>query len=392
MAKGKRAQAAKAAAPAAVQKQVNQMIKDAGKAISKSELDAINKIITGAKGTAVSFEDTQSAAKRAEAAKTGGNVNKTAVGVDTTTDAQGNVIRTTTWSDGSSSSQNLGPSGATQAQRTDWIAELTNTFTNYGLSSLVPKLTEFIRQGYSYDTVTIRLQDTPEYKQRFAGNELRRKAGLPVLSPGEYLNLEQGYRQVARSAGLPEGFYDSLDDFTNFIANDVSPVEYQERVDLASNAIMNSDPFYTDTLRRLYGLDSGEMIAYVLDPQRALPALSKVARAVEFGTAAARQGFTPAIEMAEQYAGMGVGGQQAEQGFQAIGQILPTTQRLGNVFSRQVDGQYGLEEATSEVFGGPMSAEAIQRRRKLSEMEQSLFAGQSGVGRGTLGRSQTGQF
>jgi len=320
------------------------------------------------------------------------NVNKTAVGVDTTTDAQGNVIRTTTWSDGSTTSENLGPSGATQAQRTDWIAELSNTFTNYGLASLVPKLTEFIQQGYSYDTVTLRLQDTPEYKQRFSANELRRKSGLPTLSPAEYLNLEQGYRQVARAAGLPEGFYDTLDDFTNFIANDVSPVEFQERVDLASNAIMNSDPFYTESLRRMYGLDSGEMIAYALDPQRALPTISKVARAVEFGTAAARQGFAPAVGMAEQYAGMGVTQQQAEQGFQAIGQVLPEAQRLQNVFGRQDVGQYGLEEAASEVFGGTMSTEAAQKRRRLSEMEQSLFAGQSGVTRGSLGRGQAGQF
>lgn len=344
--------------------------------LSDKELANLNKVIGG---TAQGAADAQAATK-------------TAVGVDTTTDAQGNVIRTTTWSDGTTSTQNLGPSGATQRERTDWIAELSNTFTNFGLGSLVPKITEFVQQGYSYDTITIRLQETPEYKQRFSANEARRKAGLPVLSPAEYLNLEQGYRQVARAAGLPEGFYDSQDDFNTFIANDVSPVEFQERVDIASNAIMNSDPYYTDSLRRMYGLDSGEMIAYALDPQRALPSISKVARAVEFGAAAARQGFAPAVGMAEQYAGMGVTRQQAEQGFQAIAQVLPETERLQNVFGRQTPGQYGLEEAASEVFGGPMSAEAMQRRRRLSEMEQSLFAGQSGVTRGSLSGRQAGQF
>lgn len=345
-------------------------------ALSDKELANLNKIIGG---TAQGAADAQAATK-------------TAVGVDTTTDAQGNVIRTTTWSDGTSSTQNLGPSGATQRERTDWISELSNTFTNFGLSSLVPKITEFIQQGFSYDTVTLRLQETPEYKKRFSANEARRKTGLPVLSPAEYLNLEQGYRQVARTAGLPEGFYDSIDDFSNFITNDVSPVEFQERVDIASNAIMNSDPFYTDSLRRMYGLDTGEMIAYALDPQRALPSLTKVARAVEFGTAAARQGFTPSVSVAEQYAGMGVTRQQAEQGFQAISQVLPETERLQNVFGRQTSGQYGLEEAASEVFGGPMSNEAMQRRKRLSEMEQSLFAGQSGVTRGSFAKGQAGQF
>lgn len=384
MAPGKKQQEARAriaAMPEGTAKQqatalINKQTQSGKGKLSDKELGNLNKIIGGT----------------ADLKTNTSNTNRTAVGTDTTTDAQGNVIRTTTWSDGTSSTQNLGPSGATQAQRTDWIAELGSLFTNYNLGSLVPKITEFVQQGYSYDTVTLRLQETPEYKQRFIANDARRKAGLPILSPAEYLNLEQGYRQVSRAAGLPEGFYDSLDDFSTFIANDVSPVEFQERVDLASSAIQNSDPFYTDSLRRMYGLDTGEMIAYALDPQRALPAISKVARAVEFGAAAQRQGFTPAVDMAEQYAGMGVTRQQAEQGFQAIGQIMPDAQRLTNVFERQQVGQYGLEEATSEVFGGTMSSEAAQRRRRLSEMEQSLFAGQSGVTRGSLGSRQSGQF
>ena len=344
--------------------------------LSDKELANLNKIIGG---TTQGAADAQAATK-------------TAVGVDSTTDAQGNVIRTTTWSDGTTSTQNLGLSGATQAQRTDWLSQLSTLFTDYGLPTLVPKITEFLQQGFSYDTITLKLQETPEFKSRFVGNEARRKAGLPILSPGEYLAAEAGYRQVMRTAGLPQGFYDSNDDFATFISNDVSPVELQERVDLASGAIENSDPFYTQSLRSMYGLDTGEMVAYALDPQRALPAISKIARAVDFGAAAARQGLPTAVGIAEQYAGMGVTRQQAEQGFQAVAQILPEAEKLQNVFNRQVDGQYGIEEATSEIFGGPMSAEAADRRRRLSQSNIDLFSGGSGVGKGSLGKSQTGQI
>jgi hypothetical protein len=277
---------------------------------------------------------------------------------------------------------------AQQQQRVDWIEQLSILFRNYGLETLAPKIKDFVQQGYSADTVTLKLQETPEYQQRFAGNAARLKAGLSVLSPKEYLATEDAYRQIMRTTGLPKGFYDSPDDFNKFIESDVSPTELKQRVDLAQTAIDNADPYYTRSLQEMYGLSNGDMIAQVLDPQRALPFITKQAQAVQFGAAAVRQGLQVARPVAEQYAGVGVTQQQAEQGFQAVAQILPTAEKLGQIYGQN----YNQEQALSEVFGGPMSAEAIQRRKRLSEMEQSAFAGQSGVGRGSLSRGMSGQI
>ncbi len=121
------------------------------------------------------------------------------------------------------------------SEKTDWIEQLRLIFSNYGLDSLAPKITEFIQMGYSPDTVTLKLQETPEYKQRFIGNESRRKAGLPVLNPAEYLSVEASYKKIMRDAELPAGFYDQPDDFGKFIGADVSPTELQERVSIANH-------------------------------------------------------------------------------------------------------------------------------------------------------------
>ena len=129
-----------------------------------------------------------------------------------------------------------------QSQRTDWSEYLSQVFNSYGLNALAPKIKEFVQQGFTPDTVTLKLQETPEYKQRFIGNESRRKSGLSVLSPKEYLATEDAYRQIMRSTGLPKGFYDSPDDFSKFIESDVSPTELKQRVDLAQTAIDNPDP------------------------------------------------------------------------------------------------------------------------------------------------------
>lgn len=275
-----------------------------------------------------------------------------------------------------------------QAERTNWIEQLSILFSNYGLGALAPKIKEFVQQGYTPETVTLKLQETEEYKQRFIGNVARQKAGMSVLSPKEYLATEDAYRQVLRTAGLPQGFYDQPDDFSKFISIDVSPTELKSRVDLAQNAINATDPYYTRSLQEMYGLSTGDMIAQVLDPQKALPLITRQAQAVQFGAAAARQGLKVTTSAAEQYAGMGVTSAQAEQGFGAIAQVLPTAEKLGQIYK----DAYTQEQAMAETFGGPMSAEAIARRKRLTEMERSTFAGQSGVGQPSLGRTTQGQF
>lgn len=277
-----------------------------------------------------------------------------------------------------------------QTQRVDWTEQLSLLFKNYGLESLAPLIKQYVQDGYSADTVTLKLQDAPEYQRRFAGNESRRKAGLPVLSPAEYLATESAYKQIMRTAGLPEGFYDSYDDFSGFIGVDVSPSELKSRVDAASLSLEGSDPYYKESLQSMYGLSSGDMLAYTLDPQRSLPFINKRVQSAQFGAAARRQGLNVGTSTAEQYAGMGVTRQQAEQGFQAVAQITPAAERLSQIYGREQ--AYGQEQAIAEAFGGPMSAEAATRRKRLTEMEQATFGGRSGVARGSLTQGAQGQF
>ena len=277
------------------------------------------------------------------------------------------------------------------SEQTDWIEQLRLIFSNYGLDSLAPKITEFIQMGYSPDTVTLKLQETPEYKQRFIGNENRRKAGLPVLNPAEYLSVESSYKKILKDAELPAGFYDQPDDFGKFIGADISPTELQERVSIANQSLQNADKFYTDSLRTYYGLNTGDMIAYTLDPERALPSITRQQKAAQFGAEAARQGIQVAAPMAERFTGqLGVTQQEARQGFEQVAQILPEAQRLSQITAGAQP--FGLEETTTAVFGGESSADYKQRLRRLSEIEQSRFSGQAGVGRGSLSRGMSGQI
>lgn len=269
------------------------------------------------------------------------------------------------------------------------IELLTRTFANYGLGSLAGVITDFVRKGYKADTISLMLQDTPEYKRRFAANEARKKAGLAVLSPAEYLATEAAYRQVMSAAGLPKGFYDSTDDFTKFIANDMSPSELNARVSAAEKSVLNADTLYQDQLRKLYGLSNGEMIAYALDPEKALPIVERRAKAVDYATAAAQQGVNVGLQPSEYYAGLGVTEAQARQGFSQIAQTMPTYEKLQNIYG--AEGQDVLTNLQAAAFGGTGQAQAEQDILKKRRQEIGQFSGSSGVGQTSLsGASEAG--
>jgi hypothetical protein len=250
-------------------------------------------------------------------------------------------------------------------------------FKNYGLESLAGKIYEYVKNGYSADTISILLQDTSEYKQRFQGNEARKAAGLPVLSPAEYLSTEASYRQIMQSAGLPSGFYDQPSDFSVWIGKNVSPSEIEGRVDLATQATVLSNPSYRKALNQM-GIDDAHLTAYFLDPNKAMPILQKSAATAQIGAEALSQGLSFDQSYAELLATSGVTRDQAQSGYSQVSAELNTMSSLGQIYGEQWN-QRTSEEA---LFQG--SGEAIKKKGRLLSQERGAFAGSTGGARGGL--------
>lgn len=259
----------------------------------------------------------------------------------------------------------------TGADRDAFVA-LNTLFTSYGLGSLAPKIFSYIQNGYSADTISLLLQDTAEYKTRFAGNELRKKAGLAVLNPGDYLATEASYRQILASAGLPASFYDQTSDFTNWIGGDVSPTEIKGRVDLATAATTAADPYLKQQMAAFYGVDDSHLTAYFLDQSKALPLLQKQEAAAQFGAEAARRGLLTDKDRMMDYVNQGFSQSQASQGFQQVAEELPNLQALAARFGTT----FGQVEEEQSVFG--TTASAVDKKKGLASQERALFGGSSG--------------
>lgn len=286
-------------------------------------------------------------------------------------------------SPGTSAPDSSPESALTGDQRNVYDAILA-TLRQYGLESLAGTLLRFIQNGYSESTITVLLQDTPEYKQRFAANEARRKKGLPVLSPAEYLATERAYREVMSAAGMPVGFYDDPSDFTKWLEDDVSPMEVNQRVAVARQLIDTLDPNVRAAFENWY--TTGDMVAYALDRDRATTVLERQYRAAQVGGAAAAQGVGVVDRgLAERIAETGVTPDQASSGFAAVAQIAPQASRLAGVYG----GDYDERDAVDEVFFA--SADATERRRGLASRERAQFRGSSNTTAASLTSRSAGQ-
>lgn len=273
------------------------------------------------------------------------------------------------------------------AERASTIAVLQDRFKKYGLTSLASKIKELAIDGATEATITLQLQETPEYQMRFAANADRIKKNLTVLSPAEYLNAEDEYRQRLREYGLKE--FDTDEYVRKFISNDTSLTEISNRIVTAVQRVQNADPAVIKQLKDYYGITSDRLVAYVLDPEQQFEKIKLQVSAAEIGVEANKQGLISDAAVSEQLAKQGITQAEAQKGYATIADILPTAEKLSSIYGKTMD-TYGQAEGEQEVFNSLASAQ--RKRQKLSAAEIAQFSGSSGLSKTSLLDETRGKF
>jgi hypothetical protein len=272
---------------------------------------------------------------------------------------------------------------------------LFEQFSRYGMGSLVEPLKQFIQQGISSSEFTLRLRDTDAYKKRFAANASRVAKGLSALNEAEYIGLEDQYQNIMRQYGLPASYYTRGDmgrqeGFEKFLANDVSAAELEDRVMTAQSRVTNANPEVLSALKQFYpGIGDGDILAYTLDPEKALTDIKRKVTAAEIGGAAMQRGLSTNMTRAEELGAAGVTKQQAQQGYGTIASGLQRGSQLAAIYG---ESPYTQTTAESEVFNIAGSTEAEKQRKKLTSLEKATFSGQTGVSSSALARDRAGAY
>lgn len=228
-------------------------------------------------------------------------------------------------------------------------------FSQYGLSSLNSVIADYAAKDFTAESIQILLRQTPQYKQRFPAMEALSAKGR-AISEAEYIDYERTAASLERQYGLPQGMLTG--NVTKLLTNEVSATEMNDRVVLAASAAIQAPEDFRNTMRQFYGIDSGGLTAYFLDPAVATPLLEKQYAASIIGTEARRQGIGIDVYGAENLQELGISQEQAREGFGQISRAQPLTQGRGDIVSQEqlMSGTFAQNEASQQAIDRARSA------------------------------------
>jgi hypothetical protein len=269
----------------------------------------------------------------------------------------------------------------------DNVDDILDMLRELGLESLIGNIEKAIEDDpsqfkglYARQAVWRSVRDTPLYKARFKGMELRKKNGYGPIDEDDYLKIEKEYSDTLRFNGMPKGFYDTQADFATFIGNDVRQDELNTRIQKGYRAVMETEPGTKEELKRLYGINDSEIAAFLIDPTRfqQTEAVTK-AEAARRANAAREQGLQLSASQSEELVNRGIGQGTAQKGFQE----LAMTQELFNPLTagetaitqeEQIAGTFGTNAAAAQRIATRKASRraAFQEGGGLAETQQGV--------------------
>ena len=228
------------------------------------------------------------------------------------------------------------------------IENVQAVFSQYGLSSLNGLIAQYARQDMSAAAIEIALRQTQQYKARFPAMEALAAKGR-AISEAEYIAYERTASSLERQYGLPSDML--MNNVTDLLTNEVSASELNDRVVLASSAAIQAPEDFRQTMTDFYGIDSGGLTAYFLDPDVATPLLEKQYATSLIGTEARRQGVGVDVYGAENLQELGISQEQARVGFGQVARSQPLTEGRGDIVTQQqlIGGTFGATQAETRA-------------------------------------------
>lgn len=255
----------------------------------------------------------------------------------------------------------------------------------FGLQSEASWVWQQIVQGTDANGIQLELQNRPAFKARFPAIAMRQAAGMPALSPAEYVAYEQQVAQLSKEAGIPQGAIDT----TGLLAGDVSTAELGQRIQQGFEAAMQAPKAVRDELQNLYGIGPGDLTHFFLDPASGETAIMQKFRAAQDAGMAQQTGFGQLTQdQAEGLAAQGITQAQAQTGFTALGRQAELFMPLPGEGGAPIDKQTQL----GAQFGGnaqdQLEIENRARQRVAAFAGGGAFAESAGKGITGLGAAQ----
>lgn len=227
-------------------------------------------------------------------------------------------------------------------------------------------------------SILLEMRQEPEYKARFPGIDTARERARTGFgfdwTEKDYLEYESRVFQKASDANLPPGMV-NRDLIGQLLTNDWSVSEWEQSVDMATQAAASTPPETLAAMRRFWDVDTGSLTAYYLDPDRATSIIEEQARLRQAGIAGAssRVGFGDiSLTEAQRFQQQGLTEGQAGQAFGQAASLRGLTEELLGE----------SEDLTRDtLLGGVVegNATAQQKLEKRRNQRKATFEGGGGA-------------
>lgn len=179
-----------------------------------------------------------------------------------------------------------------QSSNGDAYSQIDSQLTSYGLGSLATWAWGELTAGKNSDQIMIDLQTQPAYESSVFGqaNAARTKNGLAPMTPADILAYQDQAYQFATAAGMTPGTINQ-DAIVSLLGNDVSATELNDRLTNGFAAAMSAPTETKTLLNQYFGVNTGDLAAYYLNPENTLGTLKSQLVAAEIGTQAQQSGF-----------------------------------------------------------------------------------------------------
>ena len=223
--------------------------------------------------------------------------------------------------------------------------------TAYGLGALAARITGWIQQGYEPDAIMALVRQSDEYAARFPAMKALQAKGRSITE-SEYIAYEQSMASYERMFGLPSGMLTDKNMVTKLLTNEVSAREVEDRATKAAASMYALPQEFRDTMRRYYGVDSGGLTGYFLDPDVAAPLLERQYVSAQIGMEGTMNGLTVDKALVEALYERGVDAQEARQGMQRAGQATGLMAGKGDTVTQEslVKGTFGVDATATTAL------------------------------------------
>ena len=183
---------------------------------------------------------------------------------------------------------------------------------------------------------------------------LKRDDGTLIMSEGEALSTQASYRETLQEVGITdtEQFNQK---FKDLVSGEVSAAEFQQRVDLVYNQVIDQIPEVERLYRERYGLDidAPTVFGALIDPDISDKVLKGDIQTLQLQAQASIRGFTQGFARFEELRKAGLTAERAGQLYEAAQPTMQLAQGIG----RELDIKT-LEDA---ALGDTSAQKRVQR-------------------------------